>query len=113
AQGTPPAAASEVTRKILSQIDGPAPGYTTIVMDVIVEPGVAVAPHTHPGIESSYVMEGTVELPIEGQPTRVFKAGEAFQVPPETAHAGGKPGDVKTRILVTYIVDKSKPLAKP
>ena len=109
AQGAQPAAPSGVARKILSQIDGPVPGYTTIVMDVIAEPGVAVARHTHPGIESSVVMEGVFELPIEGQPTRTFKAGEAFQVPPETR----KPGDAKTRILVTYIVDKSKPLAKP
>jgi quercetin dioxygenase-like cupin family protein len=113
AQGTQPAASAGVTRKILAQIDGPVPGYTTIVMDVTVEPGVTVARHTHPGIESSYVMEGSVELPIEGQPTRTFKAGEALQVPPETPHAGGKPGDVKTRILVTYIVEKGRPLAKP
>jgi quercetin dioxygenase-like cupin family protein len=113
AQGAQPAASGGVTRKILSQIDGPVPGYTTIVMDVTVEPGVAVGRHTHPGIESSYVMEGALELPIEGQPTRTFKAGEAFQVPPETPHAGGKAADVKNRILVTYIVDKSKPLAKP
>src|SRR5215471_10207788 len=103
-----------VTRKILSQIDGPTPGYTTIIMDVTLEPGVSVARHTHPGIESSYVLEGGgFELPIEGQPTRMVGTGEAFQIPPETPHAGGKPGDKKTRILVTYIVEKGKPLAKP
>ena len=42
----------------------------------------------------SGVLEGGGgELPIEGQPTRMIKAGEAFQIPPETPHAGGKPGD--------------------
>ena len=114
AQGAQPVTSGGVTRKILSQIDGPVPGYTTIVMDVIIEPGVAVARHTHPGIESSYVMEGGgFELPIEGQPARLIKAGEAFQIPPETPHAGGKPGDMKTRLLINYIVEKDKPLAKP
>ncbi len=115
AQGAQPAtSAGGVTRKILSQIDGPIPGYTTIVMDVTVEAGVAVARHTHPGIESSYVMEGGGgELPIEGQPMRMLKAGEAFQIPPQTPHAGGKPGDVKTRLLINYIVEKGKPLATP
>ena len=102
-----------VTRKILSQIDGPVPGYTTIVMDVTIEPGVAVARHTHPGIESSYVMEGGAELPVEGQPTRIVKAGDAFQIPPETPHAGGKPAETKTRLLINYIVEKGKPLVKP
>jgi quercetin dioxygenase-like cupin family protein len=103
-----------VTRKILSQIDGPTSGYTTIVMDVTIEPGVAVVRHTHPGIESTYVLEGGgFELPIEGQPTRTIKTGEAFQVPPETPHAGGKPGDTKARLLVTYIVEKGKPIMKP
>ncbi len=113
--GAQPATTSGgVTRKILSQIDGPVPGYTTIVMDVTIEPGVGVARHTHPGIESSYVMEGGGgELPVEGQPTRILKAGEAFQIPPQTPHAGGKPAEMKTRLLINYIVEKGKPLATP
>ena len=57
--------------------------------------------------------EGGFELPIQGQPTRMLKAGDAFQIPPETPHAGGKPGDAKTRVLITYIVEKGKPLASP
>jgi hypothetical protein len=34
-----------------------------------------------------------------------LKAGDGFQIPPETPHAGGKPGDKKTRIAITYVVD--------
>jgi quercetin dioxygenase-like cupin family protein len=103
-----------VTRQILSQIDGPVAGYTTIIMDVTIEPGVTIARHTHPGVESSYIIEGGgSEIPIEGQPTRILKTGDAFQVPPETPHAGGKPSDTKTRVLVNYIVEKGKPVAKP
>jgi quercetin dioxygenase-like cupin family protein len=114
AQGTQPTSpAGGVTRKLLSQVDGPVPGYTTIIMDVTIEPGVAVPRHTHPGIESSYVMEGSGELSVEGQPTRPFKAGDAFQIPPETPHAGGKPAETKIRVLVNYIVEKDKPLVKP
>jgi len=30
-----------------------------------------------------------------------------------TPHAGGKPGTVKSRVLVTYVVEKGKPLASP
>jgi quercetin dioxygenase-like cupin family protein len=89
AQGTQPAA----TRKILSQMDGPAPGYVTLLVEATIEPGVTVARHTHPGIESAYVLEGGFELPVQGQPTRTIKPGDGFQIPPETPHAGGKPGD--------------------
>lgn len=113
AQDTPPATTPGVTRKILSQMDGPAPGYVTLIVEATIEQGAAVARHTHPGIESSYVLEGGLELPIEGQPTRTIKAGDGFQIPAETPHAGGKPSDVKSKILITYVVEKGKPLASP
>ena len=109
----PPAATPGVTRNILSRSDGPVPGYVTLLVEATIEPGVQVGRHTHPGIESAYVMEGGFELPIQGQPTRMLKAGDAFQIPPETPHAGGKPGDAKSRILITYVVEKGKPLASP
>jgi len=53
------------------------------------------------------------ELPIEGQPTRMLKPGDTFQVPAATSHAAGKPGAAKSRILITYVVEKGKPLASP
>jgi quercetin dioxygenase-like cupin family protein len=113
AEGAPPAATPGVTRKILSQTDGPVPGYVTIIVEAEIEPGVMVARHTHPGIESGYLMEGALDIPIDGQPTRALKPGDAYQVPAETPHAGGKPGDKKTRIAITYVVEKGKPLASP
>lgn len=112
-QTSPPPATPGVTRKILSQTDGPVPGYVTLLVEATIDPGVAVARHTHPGIESAYVMEGGFELPIQGQETRTIKAGDGFQIPPETPHAGGKAGDAKSRILITYVVEKGKPLASP
>jgi quercetin dioxygenase-like cupin family protein len=113
AQGAPTATTPGVTRKILSQMDGPTSGYTTILAEATIEPGIPVARHTHPGIEAAYILEGSFELPIHGQPTRMVKAGDAFHIPPETPHAGGKPSDVKVRVLSTYIVEKGKPLASP
>jgi quercetin dioxygenase-like cupin family protein len=113
AQGSPPAATTGVTRKILSQLDGPAPGYVTISVEAEIEAGAMVARHTHPGIESGYIIEGSLELPVDGQPTKALKPGDAFQVPTGTPHAGGRPSDRKTRIAITYVVEKGKPLASP
>jgi len=112
AEGAPPAAGG-FTRKMLSKTEGPVAGYVTIVMEVEIDPGALIARHTHPGIESGYVVEGTIDLPIEGQPTRTLKAGDAFQVPPRTPHAGTRNGDKKTKVISTYVVEKDKPLASP
>jgi quercetin dioxygenase-like cupin family protein len=112
AQGTPPPTGG-VSRKILSQTDGPMPGYTTIMVEAIIEQGATVGRHTHPGVESAYVLEGGFELPIQGQETRMTKVGDSYQIPPDTPHAGGKPAPAKTRVLVTYVVQKDKPLASP
>src|ERR1700736_1717925 len=62
AEGAPPAATPGFTRKILSQMDGPAPGYETLLVEATIEQGTTVARHTHPGIESAYVLEGVFEL---------------------------------------------------
>jgi quercetin dioxygenase-like cupin family protein len=101
-----------VTRKVLSQIDGPMQGYVTIIAEATIEAGVTVGRHTHPGIESGYVVEGSFDLPIEGQKTVSLKPGDGFQVPPNTPHAGTK-SDQKLKITSTYVVEKGKPLASP
>ena len=113
AQAAPPPAPAGFTRKILSQIDGPVPGYVTLVVEVNIDPGTFVARHTHPGIESGYVVSGGIELPVQGQDTRALKPGDGFQIPAETPHAGAKNGDAKTVIVSTYVVEKGKPLASP
>jgi quercetin dioxygenase-like cupin family protein len=112
AQGSPPPSGG-VTRKILSKTDGPAAGYETMLVEAEIDAGVAVGRHTHPGVESAYVLEGGFELPIQGQDTKMLKAGDGFQIPPNTPHAGGKAGTAKSRLIITYVVEKGKPLASP
>ena len=113
AEGTTIGTTPGVTRKLLSKTDGPVPGYETVIAEAEIEPGVVVARHTHPGIESGYVIEGNLTLPIQGQPTLSLKPGDAFQVSPETPHAGGPASTTKIRITSTYVVEKGKPLASP
>jgi quercetin dioxygenase-like cupin family protein len=113
AQGAPLAPTPGVTRKVLSSMDGPMPGYMTIIVETQIEPGVAIARHTHPGIETGFVVEGSFDLPIEGQPTRALGPGDAFQVPTGTPHAGGKPMSTRVTAVSTYVVEKGKPLTSP
>ena len=76
-------------------------------------PGGAAGRHTHPGEELGYVVEGTLELMIEGQPPRIVKAGESFFVPAGVVHDGRNVGSGPAKVLATYIVEKGKPVASP
>jgi len=105
-------AADGVTRTTLSQIDGPTPGYYTLIMQVELAPNASLARHTHPGIESGYVVEGGVEVTVKGQAALALKPGGAWQVAPEIPHAL-KNGDKATKYSITYTVEKGKPLISP
>ncbi len=111
-QSGTPAGTPELTRKTLQQTDGPAAGYVTLLMEVDIGPNAMVARHTHPGIESAYFLTGGGELAVKGSPNRQMKAGEGSQIPPETPHSL-RNGPEPTKIIITYVVEKGKPLASP
>jgi quercetin dioxygenase-like cupin family protein len=98
-------AATPIKRTILQRTDGPAPGYETLVVSVEIEPNAAVARHTHPGVESGYVVEGESELAIDRQPTRTISVGQTFQLPTGVPH-GAKTGDKGLRAVAVYVVEK-------
>jgi quercetin dioxygenase-like cupin family protein len=75
-------------------------------------PGTPVARHTHPGVETSYVLDGDLELAVEGKAAVVLKSGQSFAVPANTPHEA-KAGAKTTTLIVTYVVDKTKPVASP
>ena len=76
-------------------------------------PGGAAGKHTHPGEELGYVLEGTLQLDVTGQPPRTLKAGDAFFIPANTVHDGKNVGSGPAKVLATYIVEKGKPVASP
>lgn len=88
-------------------------GYTTTTAIAEVAPGNCAGRHTHPGLETSYVIDGAVLLKVAGQPDRVLKAGDSFSIPPNTPHdACAVPGAV-FKIIGIYVTEKGKPLATP
>ena len=99
-----------IKRTILSKTDMPDGKYAALLAEVEIDAGVAVPHHTHPGIESAYCLDGRAQLSIKGQPDRMVKQGDSFQVPTETVHSA-KIGDKPFKLVVTYTVEKDKPLA--
>jgi quercetin dioxygenase-like cupin family protein len=69
--------------------------------------------HTHPGDEVSYVVDGEIEIAVEGQAPLRLKAGQGFSVPAGKVHEARNPGNVPVHLIGVYVVEKGKPLATP
>jgi quercetin dioxygenase-like cupin family protein len=103
---------SPIKRTPLQTVDFPQ-GFNTLTAVVEISPGVCVGRHTHPGIETSYVMDGTAVLKVAGQPDRTLKGGDSFAVPAGTPHDACTTPDQPVKVLVVYVVEKGKPVATP
>ena len=97
-------------RTPLQQHDLSAPGREVIQVRVDFDPGYVAPKHTHPGEEIIYVIEGTLEYQIEGQPTRTVKPGDVLFVPTGAIHSVKNIGSGNGAELATYVVEKGKPL---
>jgi quercetin dioxygenase-like cupin family protein len=106
------AMAQGIKRTPLQKIDFP-PGYTTVTAIAEIPAGGAAGRHTHPGVETGYVLEGEGDLIIDGQSTKHLKPGDSWAIPAGTIHDAKVSGDKPLKIMAIYIVEKDKPLATP
>ncbi len=80
------------------------------------DPLVASAPHRHPGHYTfGYVVEGTYEFGINGQPARVLHAGDVFFEPPGALHSTSRnpSPDKKLKIVIFMVADRNNPSTVP
>lgn len=103
AQATP-------NRKVVATADISVPGREAILSVSELGGGTLVARHTHPGDEIAYVIEGELQLLVEGQSSRIIRAGEGFVVPGGVVHSAVVVGTTSARIVATHVVEKGKPL---
>jgi len=100
-------------RTVLQQQDISAPGREAVMALGEFQPGGGPGPHTHPGEEISYVIEGSIVLEQAGKPNVTVKAGESFIIPAGVVHNATNRGTGVAKIVATYVVEKGKPLATP
>jgi quercetin dioxygenase-like cupin family protein len=105
--------AKTTTRTDLQRHDLSAPGREVIQAIVGFDQGVAAPRHSHPGEEIIYVLEGSLEYTLDGQPPKTLKAGDVLFVPYGTIHAARNVGTGHAAELATYVVEKGKPLLVP
>jgi quercetin dioxygenase-like cupin family protein len=105
AQSAPP-----IKRIPLQKFDVPGAGYETVMGIAEIAPNVDIGKHSHPGIESGYLMEGEAVLVVEGQPDKPMKPGDSYQISAGTVHTA-RSGPKGAKVLAVYVVEKGKPLA--
>ncbi len=83
----------------------------TVVNVLEMAPGVGAPWRMHPAAqEILFVIEGSLTVEIEGQGTKVLKAGEIALMPAEVPHLARNDGIGGARALVTHSrADKEKP----
>jgi quercetin dioxygenase-like cupin family protein len=99
-----------IKRTVIRSIDFP-PGYTTVTAIVELAPGICSGRHTHPGIDSGFVMQGDFVLKIDGKPEQTFKANDSFETSPQMPHDACSVSG--TKLIDTWVIEKGKPLASP
>jgi quercetin dioxygenase-like cupin family protein len=128
--------ANGVTREVLS--DGSpakAPGQQLLLLRFTFEPGAVIPPHTHPGMQTAYVLSGTlgytvlcgyaevVRAPADGAtaqrdrldpgPEVFFHPGDAFTEVDGIVHSGRNAGPGPLVLLVSSLLGADEPASSP
>jgi quercetin dioxygenase-like cupin family protein len=101
-----------IKRTIVQRAEFPGDKMATLLVLIEVIPNGLVARHTHPGVAMGYILEGSAEITIEGQPPRLFRQGDTYMIPVTAPHVV-KAGAAGVKLIGTFVVDKDKPLASP
>ena len=108
--------AAPATAQLLTQPLADLPGREVRMSLLDREPGASSPRHRHPGNHTfGYVIEGTYEFAINGEPSRTLKAGDTFYEPPTAIHSTSRnPSlDKRTKVLVFMIADQKNPSTVP
>lgn len=115
AQSPAPSARKDRARVLLSTpipaLDG-AHVKATLV-EVNYGPGEASPPHTHPCAVVGYVVEGSLRMRVEGQPEKLYSAGESFYEAPNGVHAvsANASATQSAKLIAYFVCDHDVPLS--
>jgi len=128
--------ANGVTREVLSDgMPAKAPGQQLLLLRFTFAPGAVIPPHTHPGMQTAYVVSGTLGYTVfcgyaevvraamggmpqqrerlEPGPETFFHAGDAFTEVDGIVHAGRNAGPDPLVLLVSSLLTADAPTSSP
>lgn len=84
-----------------------------LLVKVVIAPGAAAGRHTHPGVETGWLVEGEAEMEVEGEGARRLSAGDSYLIPAGRIHDARATGTRPVTVIATFVVERGKPLASP
>ena len=107
-------AAPAIKRDVVLKQDMTIPGREVIMAEVELPAGTTEGLHTHPSAELfGFVVEGTIEAEIQGEPTKTLKAGDHFYFAPGVVHQNANRSSSPAKTYVVFVAEKGKPLTAP
>jgi quercetin dioxygenase-like cupin family protein len=107
----PPAGFSTKTL-LRTTLSGDA-GKEAIIATAELAPGASTGRHTHPGDEYATVLQGMVEIRVDGQEPKRVGAGDAYHNAKGVLHETRSVGTVPAKLVSTFIIDKGQPITQP
>jgi quercetin dioxygenase-like cupin family protein len=89
------------------------PGKQTTVALATFAPGATTGRHLHEGDEYATVLEGELELNVDGQAPRRVSAGTAYHNAKGVVHETRNVGSVPARLSTVLVIDLGRPLTTP
>jgi len=104
---------SPIKRTPLGKADVPGSNYEVVFGITELVGGFKSGRHSHPGIVLAYVAEGEFWYLVDGQPEKIYKVGESFQVSHGAIHNEAAVGGKPVKVMSVFIVEKGKPMVQP
>ena len=107
---------AETVKQIFAKQLPNVPGNSMTAFVVEYEPGGKGASHHHSGSVFAYVLEGEIRSQIsDGQPAKVYKAGEFFYEPPGSDHLVSENASATklAKLLAVFVADDAAVLTAP
>jgi quercetin dioxygenase-like cupin family protein len=96
-------------------LTAPFDGWTGTMLEVTYPPGAKSASHQHSGPTFGYVVKGSIEWAINGEPAKTLTVGQTFFEPLGSIHStSANASTTEPAVISVVIVGKAgEPLSKP
>ncbi len=112
--GAQGAAAHEIKPAVKTLLNTPLAGMAGKEANVVlfaVAPGWKIDNHSHPGHVFVYMLQGSIKIEVEGEPTRVISPGDVlYEIPDRNMVANNISSTEGARFLVFQVGDIGEPL---
>ena len=112
--GAQGAAAHEIKPAVTKLLNQPLVGIAGTEANVVlfaVGPGWTIGKHTHPGHIFVYMLEGSIKIEVEGEPTQILSPGDVvYELPGPSMVANNVSSTEGARFLIFQVGGIGEPL---